>query len=53
MEPGQNSHDWNKMATSSSVLEKREAKRYPDDTLSLTCNVVGVKPFQSYVVSTQ
>ena len=51
MEPGHKSHGWDKMASSSSVLEKRDVKRYTDDTIPLTCTVVGVKPFQSYVVS--
>ena len=34
----------------SSVLERKEVKRYSDDTISLTCIVAGVKPFQSHVV---
>lgn len=40
------------MAASGSVLEKKEVKRYTDDTIPLTCTVAGVKPFQSYVVNT-
>ena len=39
------------MAAASSVLEKKEVKRYADDTTPLTCTVAGVKPFQSHVVS--